>query len=64
MTVIFCKNCLQCFSSENVLNEHRKYCLLINKGQNVKLEKRFISFKNFKRQSLYLSKFMLILNVY
>ena len=20
----FCKNCLQCFSSENVLNEHKK----------------------------------------
>ena len=34
-----CKSCLQCFSSENVLNEHKKDCLLINNGQNVKLEK-------------------------
>ena len=46
----FCKSCLQCFSGENVLNEHKKYCLLINKGQNVKLAKGFIEFKNFNRQ--------------
>ena len=26
----FCKSCLQCFSSENVVLEHKKYCLLIN----------------------------------
>ena len=23
----FCKSCLQCFSSENILNEHKKHCL-------------------------------------
>ena len=46
----FCKSCLQCFSRENVLNEHKKDCLLINKGQNVELEKGFISFKNFNKQ--------------
>ena len=46
----FCKSCLQCFSSESVLNEHKKHCLSINKRQNVKLEKRFIKFKNFNRQ--------------
>ena len=45
----FCKSCLQCLSSEIVLNEHKKDCLLINKGQNVKLEKGFIEFKNFNR---------------
>ena len=28
----FCKSCLQCFSSEKVLNEHKKDCLLINGG--------------------------------
>ena len=38
----FCKSCLQCFSSESVLLEHKKDCLLINGGQNVKLEKRLI----------------------
>ena len=48
----FCKSCLQCFSSENVLNEHKKDCLLINNGQNVKLEKGFIEFKKFNRQIL------------
>ena len=46
----FCKSCLQCFTSENVLSDYQKDCLLINKGQNVKLEKGFISFKNFNRQ--------------
>ena len=46
----FCKSCLQCFSSQNVLNEHKKDCLLIDGGQNVKLEKGFITFKNFNRQ--------------
>ena len=35
----FCKSCLQCFSSEIVLNGLKKDSLLINKGQNVKLEK-------------------------
>ena len=46
----FCKSCLQCFSSESVLNNHKKDCLLINGGQNVKLEKGFIEFENFNRQ--------------
>ena len=46
----FCKSCLQCFVGENVLNEHKKDCLLINKEKNVTLEKGFISFKNFNRQ--------------
>ena len=46
----FCKSCLQCFSSESVLDSHKKDCLLINGGQNVKLEKVFIEFKNFNRQ--------------
>ena len=46
----FCKSCLQCFSSESVLDSHKKDCLLINGGQNVKLEKGFIEFKNFIRQ--------------
>ena len=46
----FCKSCFLCFSIENVLKEHKKDCLLINRGQNVKLEKGFIEFKNFNRQ--------------
>ena len=46
----FCRNCLQCFSSEKVLNEHKEDCLVINGKQNVKLEEGFISFKNYSRQ--------------
>ena len=46
----FCKGCLQCFSSKNVLNEHKKDCLVINGKQNVILESGFISFKNYSRQ--------------
>ena len=46
----FCKCCLQCFSSKNVLSEHKKDCLVINGKQNVKLESGFISFKNYSRQ--------------
>ena len=26
----FCKSCLQCFTSKNVLTEHKKVCLSIN----------------------------------
>ena len=43
-------NGLQCFSSENVLIEHKEDCLVINGKQNVKLEKGFISFKNYSKQ--------------
>ena len=46
----FCINCLQCFSNEKILNEHKKDCLVINGKQNVKLESGFISFKNYSRQ--------------
>ena len=46
----FRKSCLQCFSSEIMLGSHKKGCLLINGGQNVKLEKVFIEFKKFNRQ--------------
>ena len=46
----FCKSCLQCFSSEKVLLEHGKDCLLINGGQKVKLEKGFIKFKNYSKE--------------
>ena len=35
----FCKSCLQCFSSEKILNDQGKDCLLINGGQRIKFEK-------------------------
>ena len=32
----FCKSCLQCFSSENILLKHKEICLSINGKQSVK----------------------------
>ena len=32
------------------MKDHGKVCLLINGGENVKLEKGFIDFKNYNRQ--------------
>ena len=44
----FCKSCLQCFSSDKVLKEHKEDCLMINGKQ--KLKKGFIIVKNYSRQ--------------
>ena len=46
----FCRCCLQCFSSENILIEHKENCLVINGKENVKLGKGSISFKNYSKQ--------------
>ena len=45
----FCKNCLQCFSSEKILSEHKE---LVNTNGKLsfKLESGFISFKNYSKQ--------------
>ena len=46
----FCRHCLQCFSCESILTEHKENCLVINGKQCVKLSKGFTSFKNYFRQ--------------
>ena len=46
----FCRSCLQCFSSKNVLTNHKENCLSINGTQSVKLEKEIIELKNYCRQ--------------
>ena len=46
----FYRCCLRCFTSKNVLTEHKGNCLVINGKQNVKLEKGSISFKNYSKQ--------------
>ena len=46
----FCKCCLQCFSSEQILVEHRTDCLFINGKQSVKLKSVTIKFKNYFKQ--------------
>ena len=46
----FCKSCLQCFSSENVLTQHKEDCLSINGQQSINLEKGTNEFKNYVKQ--------------
>ena len=46
----FCKYCLQCFSSERFLVEHKKTCLKINGKQTVKPRQGSIKFKNYFKQ--------------
>ena len=46
----FCKCCLQCFISGQVLIEHKENCLMINGKQSVKLKSGPISFKNYFKQ--------------
>ena len=43
----FCKSCLQCFSSKNILNNHKEVCSSINGAQSLKLQKGTIEFKPF-----------------
>ena len=43
----FCKCCLQCFSSDNVLIKHKENCLIVTGKQRVKLKSGSIRFKIF-----------------
>ena len=45
-------NCLQCYSSKNVLTEHKEVCLSIDGAQSVRLKKRATEFKNYFKQIL------------
>ena len=46
----FCKSSLQCFSSDNVLIEHKENYLSINGKRSVKLEEGIIKLKNYLKQ--------------
>ena len=59
----FCKSCLQCFSSENVLIKHKEDCLSISGQQSTNLEKGTIQFRNYLKNYQFHLKFMLILSV-
>ena len=48
----FCKCCLQCFSSKEILIEHKKDCLVINGKQSVNLKSSSIRFRNYSEQIL------------
>ena len=54
----FCMYCLQCFSSERVLVEHKETFLKINGKQTVKLRNGSIKFKN------YFKKFAIPFKIY
>ena len=49
----FCMHCLQCFSSERVLTEHKDNCSVINGTQAVKMPekgKNILKFENYHKQ--------------
>ena len=49
----FCMHCLQCFSSEEVLNNHKNNCIQMNGTQAVKMpnkDNNILKFNNFHKQ--------------
>ena len=50
----FCKNCIQCFSSKEMLQKHKPDCMTLNDGQAVELPKEgsSISFNHIKKTML------------
>ena len=49
----FCMSCLQCFSSERVLNTHKNHCIQVNGAQAVKMPDKnnnILKFNNFHKQ--------------
>ena len=46
----FCKSCLQCFSSKNMLIKPKEDCLRINRKQSVKLQEGTIEFENYSKK--------------
>ena len=49
----FCMHCLQCFSSDRVLNNHKEICIQINGTQAVKMpdkDNNILKFNNFHNQ--------------
>ena len=46
----YCMHCLQNFTTEEILDKHKKQCLLINGTQAVNYESGIIKFKNYEKQ--------------
>ena len=49
----FCMFCLQCFSSERILNEHKNNCIQVNGTQAIKMptkDNNILKFNNFHKQ--------------
>ena len=62
--IYFCKYCLQCFSSDRILVEHKEICLEINGKQTVKLKSGLLNSKIIPGKYQLHLKFMLILSVF
>ena len=60
----FREYCLQCFSSERILVEHKKIYLKLNGKQTVKLKSGFIDLKSYSNKYQLCLIFMLILSVF
>ena len=49
----FCKYCLQCFSSEEILIKHKENCIIVNGEQAIKMptiDNNILKFNNFHKQ--------------
>ena len=46
----YCLSCLQDFTTEEILSNHKKQCLLINGSQAIKYESAIIKFTNYNKQ--------------
>ena len=46
----YCVSCLQNFTAEEILSNHKKQCLLINGCQAAKYESGIIKFTNYNKQ--------------
>ena len=49
----FCMHCLQCFSSERVLNNHKENCIIINGKQAIKMPEKgdnILKYNNYHKQ--------------
>ena len=59
----FCKSWFQCFTSKNILTEHKKVCWSINGAQSVILEKEKLSLKSILIKYQFHLKFILSLSI-
>ena len=59
----FRMSCLQSFSTKEILNNHRKQCLLINGCQAVNYKSGIIKFTNYNKYPFFL-KYMLTQNAF
>ena len=52
----YCMHCLQNFTTEELLDQHKKQCLLISRCQAVNDESRILKLKNYEKQVPIISK--------